>query len=106
MRTKAKDGHLCDSISEAIIDNWLVDHGIAHERDARYSATHHRADWRIGAVFVEYFGLAEDSPRYDRAVIRKRGLCVRYGIPLVELYPYDLYPVVALEGKLQSLLPL
>jgi hypothetical protein len=76
---KALDGHLCDSISELLIDNWLYDNNISHERDAHYPGTHHKADWEISIgsqkIFVEYFGLANDSPRYDRAIKEKRGLC-------------------------------
>lgn len=99
--TQAKDGHICDSISEALIDNWLTDHEIAHERDAKYPTTNHKADWCIkGNTFVEYFGLANDSPRYDRAIKEKEGLCQEHGIKLVAIYSRDLYPTVRLESKL------
>ena len=101
---KAKDGHQCDSISEAIVDNWLTDNAIEHTRDISYPTTHHKADWKIGVAFVEYFGLAADSPRYDRAIKRKRNLCRRNHIPLIEIYPEDLYPNIALEDKLSGLL--
>ena len=77
MKTKAHDGHVCDSISEAIIDNWLTENKIPHTRDAKYPTTNHKADWAIksGDIFVEYFGLAKDSPRYDREVKVKKNLC-------------------------------
>ncbi len=101
-RTVASDGHKCDSVSEALIDNWLTDHGIPHERDARYPDTKHRADWLIdGRVFIEYFGLAKDSRRYDRSIAKKKLLCKRHGIPLIEVYPDDLYPKVRLSEKIQ-----
>lgn len=104
---KALDGHVCDSVSEAIIDNWLTNHGILHRRDVRYPETNHLADWQIQEnVFVEYFGFAEDSPRYDRAIRRKRNLCCRHDITLIEIYPRDLYPEVLLDEKLKNLLPL
>lgn len=103
--TKAQDGHLCDSISEAIIDNWLTAHCIAHRRDVPYPATHHLADWGIQKnIFMEYFGLAKDSPRYDRAVRRKRNLCRRHGIKLIEIYPQDLYPEIVVDDKLKDLI--
>lgn len=104
-RTKARDGHVCDSISEAVIDNWLTQHNIPHARDAQYPTTNHRADWSIkdGKVFIEYFGLAKDSPRYDREVKVKKNLCRRNKIKLVEIYPSDLYPRVSLESKLSGL---
>ena len=102
MKTKAKDGHVCDSISEAIIDNWLMENKIPHTRDAKYPTTNHKADWAIrnGKVFVEYFGLAKDSPRYDRGIKLKKRLCKRSGVKLVEIYPRDLYPAILLSAKL------
>lgn len=105
MSAKALDGHTCDSISEAIVDNWLTEHYISHQRDVRYPETNHLADWEIQkSVFIEYFGLARDSPRYDRAVRRKRRLCRRYGIRLIEIYPHDLYPKIVLDDKLKNLI--
>lgn len=98
----AKDGHLCDSISEVIIDNWLSDHNIGHIKNASYPNTHHKADWAVRGVFIEYFGLAEDSPRYDRIISKKKLLCRRLGIPLVEIYPKDIYPHILLEQKFKD----
>ena len=101
-KTKANDGHVCDSISEAIIDNWLAERKIIHERNASYPDTKHKADWAVrnGTVFLEYFGLANDSSRYDRAVKIKKSLCRKHKIRLIEIYPKDLYPKVLLDKKL------
>jgi hypothetical protein len=101
-RTRAYDGHVCDSVSEAIIDNWLTQNSIIHIRDAQYPTTHHKADWAIngGTTFIEYFGLAKDSPRYDRAICEKQILCKKQNIELVEIYPNDIYPRVVLDCKL------
>ena len=102
---KAKDGHSCDSISEAIIDNWLTDHDISHERDVSYPETNHKADWRIAdGTFVEYFGLVKDSPRYDRDIEIKKALCQQHGIKLIALYPDDLYPQPRLAPKLRTVI--
>ncbi len=100
-KTMAADGHRCDSISEAIIDNWLSSRNISHARDISYPSTKHKADWAIGEnIFVEYFGLAEDSPRYDREIKLKKELCAQNSIRLVEIYPDDIYPNNRLENKL------
>lgn len=100
MRTAAVDGHLCDSISEAIIDNWLHRNGIKHERDAFYPSGKYKTDWVLkNGTFVEYFGLAADSPRYDRDVKVKKEICRKYGIKLVAIYPEDLYPTLNLDKK-------
>ncbi len=98
------DGHICDSVSEALIDNWLHKNGIAHTRNAKYPRTKHLADWKIGDdTFIEYFGLANDSHRYDRVIKEKKKLCEKNGIRLVEIYPSDLYPKVSLDNKLKGL---
>lgn len=102
--TKAKDGHLCDSVSEAIIDNWLTDNKIKHKRDFPYPNSKHKADWAINnKKFIEYFGLAQDSPRYDRSIKEKQELCRKYKISLVAIYPKNLYPVNNLDKKLHTL---
>jgi len=79
INAKAIDGHLCDSVSELLIDNWFYQNGILHERDVQYPRTFHKADWKIlrndKEVFVEYFGLVNDSPRYDRSIKQKKALC-------------------------------
>lgn len=103
---KAIDGHFCDSISELLIDNWLYKNNILHKRNALYPKTHHKADWEISTrnqrIFVEYFGLANDSPRYDRAVKEKIGLCKKCRISLISIYPRDLYPKILLEYNLKE----
>jgi len=104
--TKAPDGHLCDSISELLVDNWLAKNNIPHERDTSYPNTHHKADWAIPIesqkIFVEYFGLANDSPRYDRSIKEKRKLCRKNKISLIAIYPQDLYPKEFLEENLKN----
>ncbi len=106
-RTKAHDGHECDSISEAIIDNWLVEHNISHIRDVKYPSTNHKSDWAIdnNKVFIEYFGLAKDSQRYDRSVKSKINICRINKIRLIGIYPKDLYPINRLDKILNKFIP-
>lgn len=108
IKTKAKDGHSCDSVSEAIIDNWLFSHQINHQRNACYPTTNHKADWSTclngKRIFIEYFGLANDSHRYDRAINWKKKLCKDNDISLIEIYPQNLYPKNCLMDKLKLLL--
>lgn len=104
--TVSSDGHLCDSVSELLIDNWLAKNNIPHKRDTSYPNTHHKADWAIPIenqkIFVEYFGLANDSPRYDRAIKEKGKLCRKNKISLIAIYPQDLYPKEFLEENLKN----
>jgi hypothetical protein len=106
INTKALDGHLCDSVSEAIIDNWLSKNHISHKRGVSYPNTHHKADWVVlignKKIFVEYFGLANDSPRYDRAIKEKKKLCRKNKISLIAIYPQDIYPEEFLEKNLKN----
>ena len=103
---KAGDGHLCDSISELLIDNWLHKNKIPHERDAHYPKTNHKADWKILTqnknIFVEYFGLDNDSPRYDRSIKEKELICKEQNIVLIGIYPKDIYPKINLENNLKN----
>lgn len=103
--TVAVDGHKCDSVSEAIVDDWLTKNNISHLRNAPYPGTGHKADWSIKKnVFIEYFGLANDSPRYDRSIQEKRKLCEKHNIQLIEIYPVDIYPAIKLADKFKTLL--
>lgn len=105
---KAIDGHLCDSASEAIIDNWLSKNKINHQINVPYPKTNYKADWAINfkkrPVFIEYFGLAKDSPRYDRTVKKKKNLCRKHNLELIEIYPRDLYPKLRLNEKLENIM--
>lgn len=106
INTKANDGHVCDSISEALIDNWLFQNQIEHERSVKYPSSNHEVDWLIKgkSIFLEYFGLAKDSPRYDRNIRKKVALCKKEKIKLIAIYPQDLYPENKLDQKLKNLL--
>ncbi|MFA4998491.1 MAG: hypothetical protein WC514_00470 [Candidatus Paceibacterota bacterium] len=106
VNARAIDGHLCDSISEALIDNWFYKNKIPHKKDVHYPSTNHKADWAItpesNNIFIEYFGLANDSPRYDRSIKEKEKLCKKQNIPLIAIYPKDLYPKIHLDNNLKS----
>ena len=71
-----------------------------------YPETNHKADWQIifrdKKIFIEYFGLANDSPRYDRAIKEKKKLCDKHKISLIAIYPQDLYPKEFLEENLNN----
>jgi len=68
-RVLAKDGHVCNSLIEKTIDDWLFDKSIPHEKEPRYPkivtdylSANVRADWKIGDTYVEFFGLqAKDT---------------------------------------------
>jgi len=53
----ALDGHGCLSLGEKTIDDWLYVRHVAHEKEPRYPIGAYRADFRVGAVLIEYFGV-------------------------------------------------
>jgi hypothetical protein len=87
----ADDGHVCLSIAEKEIDDYLTAHPIAHDKEVPYPASRLRADWEVfdsseRRVFIEYFGLM-NNPDYARKAGQKIELAGRHDIELIELYP-------------------
>lgn len=100
-RFTAIDGHICDSFTEKIIDDWLTRNSIGHERHFRYGNTKFTADFKIDPnIFIEFFGLAGVQKRYDENIEKKRQLAEKLGYQLIEVYPDDIYPSNKLETKL------
>jgi len=74
-------------------------HGIAHENEPRYSEGNYRADFAIGGIFIEFFGLARNAD-YDTKTKLKQKLCRKHGIKLISIFPKDLISQKKLENKL------
>tara|TARA_B100001123_G_C15036809_1_gene917787 strand:- start:364 stop:861 length:498 start_codon:yes stop_codon:yes gene_type:complete len=94
-----KDGHICNSLDEKIIDDFMFLKKIPHEKEPFYPLHKKlnpngkkRADWRIGECFIEYFGLTGD-PTYDKKTISKIQLLYESGFDLIDIYPEDLIDV-------------
>ena len=111
---RAKDGHLCKSISEIIIDDWLFENDTPHTREQPYPEGRYRCDFVINNVFIEFFGLADTfniSPYYNEIIKRKKEMCKKHNIQLIELYEKDLYNLdqalgekLGLKSKQETLL--
>lgn len=102
-QTLARDGHMCFSLGEKTIDDWLFEHAIPHDREPPYPEGNYRADWLVRETFVEYFGLAGDAD-YDARIEEKKRICERHGIILVAIHPKDLASRASYEKKLEGLL--
>lgn len=103
----SKDGHVCNSLAEKQIDDWLFDNNIEHKKEPMYPKHlklnpkgRKRADWLVNDIYVEYFGLI-GSQQYDLNLLEKLQLVDELNLKLVEIYPKDLNN---LNGKLNSLL--
>jgi hypothetical protein len=94
---------LCLSLGEKTIDDYLHRNAIPHEREVYYPDTNYRADFVVGGVFIEYFGLAGNAD-YDTKILVKKRLCELHKIKLIEIYPKDLISSNGLSKKLEFLI--
>jgi hypothetical protein len=89
---RARDGHLCLSLRERAVCDFLHVHQLSHTREPRYPRDEQlnprglrRADWRLSdGTFVELWGMASDPP-YAAKMIEKRLLAERHGLRLLEI---------------------
>lgn len=99
----AKDGHVCLSLGEKTIDDFLYQHHIDHEKEPSYPEGNYRADFRVGNTLIEYFGLSGDT-EYDKKTAEKISICKRNSIQLIAIYPTDLSGGNSLKSKLRQIL--
>lgn len=100
----ALDGHKCDSLAEKIIDDWLFRRGIDHKINVPYPKNEKfTADFVVGDVWIEYFGLSGNLKRYDFLKRKKIKIANKLGLNLIKLYPKDLFPKGNLNEKLKML---
>ena len=103
----AVDGHLCRSLLERTIDDWLTSHGIEHEREPRWPYdpalnrnSMRRADWLLpDGSFVECAGLMS-RPEYAVKMAEKRELARLAGITLHMIEPEDMLRLDKIFGYL------
>lgn len=98
----AQDGHLCLSLGEKTIDDYLFMHGIAHQKEPKYPEGNYRGDFLCGKVVIEFFGLQGNSD-YDLKTKEKINICKRHSITLIAIYPQDLVNQNKLERILSTL---
>ena len=94
VRLKCQDGHISDSISEMIVDDWFFSKQLKHNRNKKYFGSNMDCDFYFPDydLWVEYFGLIGQSKEYDITVKAKRKLIKKLKLNFVELVPDDLYP--------------
>lgn len=92
-RYNAKDGHMCDSYAEGIIDDWLSERHIAHRIHVPYFHRNMSADFAVGNILIEFFGLYGDGGIYDAHVAEKKKLWKLRNLFVIDIYPQDLFPV-------------
>jgi transposase len=84
-RLTCTDGHPARSVYEQRVDDWLTEHGFAHDIEPRLPFDRRcRADFLVGAVYVEVWGVV-NRPSYTARRQRKTRLYAQHGLPLVGL---------------------
>ena len=100
----ANDGHICDSLSEKIVDDWLSARSIKHEVHIRYPWKNGMStDFKVGKYWIELFGLTGQLKKYDSLMRTKLELIKQYNPKLISLYLSDIFPVSRLNEKLNLL---
>lgn len=103
IHTIANDGHLCLSMGERTIDDFLYDHGIDHEKEVPYPNSNYRADFKVGDIFIEYFGMIGDI-EYEKRMKEKLLICKTNNIELISLVSKDLRDERSLKRKFSKFL--
>ena len=98
-RLACADGHKVRSEEERLVDDWLHAQGIPHETEPKLKGM--RPDWRVGDVYVEYWGMAGQQG-YEARRTEKLALYRDRGLRLVELFPDDLDRLEAKLGFLRD----
>jgi hypothetical protein len=104
----ADDGALCRSLDEKLIDDLLsrLEKKHVHEPDYPHDKQFNpngrkRADWKVGEVYVEYFGMMSVA-EYAEKANQKQTLAEKHGLKLLSVYPQDMIDMTG--EKLSSML--
>jgi len=104
IRVKCNDGHMADSISEKMVDEWLFENKIKHERSKIYPGNNgmFNCDFYLPDydIWLEYFGLIGQVEEYDKGVELKRQIAKDNNLNFIEIIPSDLYPKNRLDSFL------
>lgn len=101
----ANDKHVCDSLAEKIIDDWLFARKISHQRGVYYpNQNKFKTDFKVGNYWIEFFGLTGQLKTYDVLKKKKLELIKILRLKLIKIYPRDLFPVNLLDKRLGFLL--
>lgn len=92
-RIESKDGDICDSLSEKIIDDFLFENKIIHECHKKYPNSNFICDWYFPKTntWVEYFGLNGEDKIYTENTNLKIEMCKNLNLDVIHIYPKDLY---------------
>ena len=76
-----------------IIDNWLFQNNITHEKNVPYGVNNMTADFKVRNTWIEFFGLKGELKKYDQLMEKKKMIFKERKLQIIEIYPNDLFPV-------------
>lgn len=100
----ANDGHICDSLAEKIIDDWLYARKISHRIHVKYPDSKYTSDFVVNGVIIEFFGLSGELKRYDELMKDKLQMIQDRNLKRISIYPKDIVPVSQLDKVLRIVL--
>ena len=101
----ANDKHVCDSLAEKIIDDWLFARKINHLRNFPYPGNQRfTVDFKVNDYWIEFFGLSGQLKRYDELKSLKIARAKKNHLKLIKIFPKDLFPDNHLDKTLKFLL--
>jgi hypothetical protein len=100
----ANDKHICDSLAEKIIDDWLFAREIEHQHGVYDPGQKKfKTDFKVGDYWIEFFGLEGQLIRYDELKKEKLNMIKRSKLKLIKIYPKDIIPKNELDKILSGL---
>ncbi len=102
-KVECVDGHIVDSASEAIVDNFLSKNLICHQTHVRYPNSRLISDFYLTEfnVYVEFFGMPTRK-KYKIRMERKKLFFKKKEIKVVLLLPEDIFDEKILTEKFKE----
>lgn len=91
-KLKSKDGHRCDSASEVLIDNFLFENSIQHERSKQYPNSKKNCDFYLAKfdMWLEFAGLY-GYDYYNKTMKEKEEIAKINNLKLLIITKQELY---------------
>ena len=86
IKQTALDGHVCDSYSEKLVDDFLFKNGFKHEIHVKYPNDKKICDFIVNGIYIEYAGFYNSSAKYNLNIDYKIKFCKENNLKLYILY--------------------
>lgn len=100
---QASDGHVVRSSLELQVDEWLIEHDLAHEYEPNLPDSYFKADFKVQDVYVEIWGI-KGSQRYTQSKQVKLDYYEQHGLCVISILPADFPELRPLQALLKDAL--